>query len=171
MRLFFALWPTALAAQAIWQLGRSIQPTTAGRLTRLESIHLTLAFIGEVQRGRVDAVIDAGRRVQAKSFTLMVDRLGYWAHNRLIWVGLSQECPPLAALVRTLHGIVEESGFSLERRPFKAHTTLLRNARGAPTALQVSPIEWPVIEFSLVVAEPAADGTRYRVLERYPLHA
>jgi RNA 2',3'-cyclic 3'-phosphodiesterase len=169
MRLFFALWPDAMAAQAMWNVGRSLQSATSGRLTRLASIHMTLVFIGEVPNDRVDEVVSAGRRVNANAFTLMIDRLGYWPHNRLVWAGPSSDPANLVELVQTLQENLGQSGFALEPRAFKAHTTLIRNAQTAPAVMAVPPIEWPVTDFSLQVSESIAGGVRYRILERFPL--
>ncbi|MFM9882002.1 MAG: RNA 2',3'-cyclic phosphodiesterase [Burkholderiales bacterium] len=169
MRLFFALWPTAAVARSIWEVGGAIQRETGGRLTRLDSIHITLAFLGEVSADRSDDAIGVGRRVEARAFTFTINWLRYWEHNRLVWVGPSAEPVSLLALVQPLQDCLKAARFDIETRPFKAHATLIRNARMASSEQVVGPIAWRVDEFALVHAD-SADGTSpYRILERFPL--
>ncbi len=169
MRLFFGLWPTAAVARSIWEVGSSIQRETGGRLTRLDSIHMTLAFLGDVGANRLDDAIGVGRRVEATAFTFAINWLRYWEHNRLVWVGPSAEPVPLLALVRPLQDCLKAARFTIETRPFKAHTTLIRSARKAPREQDVSAIEWRVTEFALVHADSAAGTSPYRILERFSL--
>ena len=169
MRLFFALWPTAAVARSIWEVGSAIQRETGGRLTRLDSIHMTLAFLGEVSANRLDDAIGVGRRVEATAFTFTINWLRYWEHNRLVWVGSSAEPVALLALVQPLQDCLKAARFTIETRPFKAHTTLIRSARMAPLEQDVRPIEWRVNEFALVHADMATGKSPYRTLERFPL--
>jgi 2'-5' RNA ligase len=156
-------------ARSIWDLGGAIHRETGGRLTRVDSIHVTLAFLGEVGANRLDDAIGAGRRLRASAFTFTINWLRYWQHNRLVWVGPSVEPASLLALVQPLQDGLKLARFDLETRPFKAHATLVRNARTAPIERDVTPIDWDVNEFALVHSDPAAGESQYRILERFPL--
>ncbi|WP_287719822.1 2'-5' RNA ligase family protein [Nitrosomonas sp.] len=63
VRLFFALWPQEEARKQLARLARRIADQCAGRCVRPENLHLTLAFIGEVDSsvgvGMPPAVQDA----------------------------------------------------------------------------------------------------------------
>jgi len=72
-------------------------------------------------------------------------------------------------LARELGKALRRAEFNLERRPFAAHVTLIRKAR-APRALPPLPsVDWPVDEFVLVRSLLSNEGSRYAVLERFPL--
>ncbi len=155
MRLFFALWPPREAAQALHAWALAAQREAGGKVTRAETIHLTLAFLGEVEDAS-DAITDASK-VEFEAHTLTLERAGYWRHNRIIWAGPTSEDP------RTL-GIAEP--LRKEKRPFATHVTLLRDAR--PSALPpFTPVRWPVEKFVLVRSKLSARGPDYEVLERF----
>jgi 2'-5' RNA ligase len=58
--------------------------------------------------------------------------------------------------------------FILERRPFAAHVTLIRDARRAPLP-PVPEVAWPVCEFLLVRSSVSSRGATYEPLERFTL--
>src|SRR6185436_19398373 len=81
VRLFFALWPPAatVAALAAWAV--QVQKAAGGRVTRPESIHLTLAFLGEIADDRVGDAVKAAVSVRGERHTLPIERAKVWAHN------------------------------------------------------------------------------------------
>lgn len=156
MRLFFASWPPPAVAQALARWAREAQRDCGGRATREDTIHLTLAFLGDAEP---EAALAAARRVRGAASSFILTEARYWAHNRIVWVA-PEACPAaLAALARDLG----------EEREFAAHVTLIRKAR-APKRLPALPaLEWPVQEFVLVDSELRPAGPRYEVLERFAL--
>ena len=137
-----------------------------GRATAEETIHLTLAFLGDADPGKAAA---AARLVSGPSFELPIDAAKYWKHNKIVWVGPAKMPSPLQDLVQDLHGRLRADGFALEDRPFAAHVTLVRRA-GIPDALPPLPsVTWPAAEFVLVRSSTVGTGSRYAVVERFPL--
>ena len=166
MRLFFALWPSAEAARALGAWASEVRSQTGGRATAPDTIHLTLAFLGEAQPG---GAVAAARRVRGKSFSLPVDTAKYWHHNRIVWVGPTTMPNSLKQLAEDLRRELLLEKFTLEEREFAAHITLVRKA-GAPDSLPGLPaVDWPAREFVLVRSIPAQGGSRYEVIERFPL--
>ncbi len=144
---------------------------TGGRATRQETIHLTLAFLGDIDADRVDDAIAAARTVLAAAHRLPVTHAEYWPHNRIVWAGPARTPTPTRRLADGLNKALTQAGFALERRAFAAHLTLVRKAR-APRALPSLPaIDWPVDEFVLVRSRLSKEGSHYDVLERFPLQA
>ena len=165
-RLFFALWPDAATAVVLEEAGRRAQAICGGRSMRRETLHLTLAFLGEVASGRIEGLRQVAAAIRAPSFTLRLDTLGCWRH--IVWAGCRQLPPPLAGLVGQLQSVLLRAGVSLEDRPFAAHVTLLRNARcGEP--LPLPPIAWHAAEFVLAAAQGSASGGGYAAIGRWPL--
>jgi RNA 2',3'-cyclic 3'-phosphodiesterase len=64
-----------------------------------------------------------------------------------------------------------ESGFILDKRPFVPHVTLVRNGRCDNLPELAQSIPWDVREFVLVESILQPSGTRYRLLDRWPLKA
>jgi RNA 2',3'-cyclic 3'-phosphodiesterase len=166
MRLFFALWPPAETAQALAAWAREVQQHAGGRATAEETIHLTLAFLGDADPAKA---IAAARRVRAARFDLPLDASQYWKHNKIVWVGPRAMPPPLQDLATQLHQALTEDAFILEKRAFAAHITLLRKA-SLPHSLPALPaLRWPADEFVLVRSTPTGTGSRYETLERFQL--
>jgi RNA 2',3'-cyclic 3'-phosphodiesterase len=169
VRLFFALWPPQKAARALHEWASQTSLQTGGRVTRAETIHLTLAFLGEVDDQKIQTAISAGHAAAGQAHALPIEQARYWEHNRIVWVGPHEIPAPLAALAADLKGLLVREGFALEQRAFAAHVTLIRKAR-APRALPALPaLEWPVEEFALVRSQLSNEGSRYEVLERFAL--
>lgn len=170
-RLFFALWPPAEVAQTLHAAACQAHAACGGRLIRRETLHITLAFLGDVAAARLGAVEAAAAGVSASAFVLAIDRLAYWRHNRIVWAGCSAPPVALEQLADGLARRLREAAFPLEDRRFAAHATLLRNAANAALPALDAAISWPVADFVLVASNAGADGSRYEVLRRWPLAA
>lgn len=189
-RLFFALWPPAGVADALHATARSCagcavavpaaldadgapraSRSSGARVMQPDTLHLTLAFLGEVPLARLDALRALAARLRLPPFVLTLDRLGYWPAPRIVWAGCATLPAPLARLAGELDGALRGAGFALPDRPFAPHVTLLRGVPPpGPAALPSPPaIIWPVAGFVLVVSTPGA-STNYRVLGHWPLH-
>ena len=169
MRLFFALWPPAATALALARWAAQAQLLTGGRLTRPESIHLTLAFLGEVAEGRVGDAIRAARSVRGPSHTLPIEQAKRWSHNDVLWVGPTEIPRALAALAQSLRTELQKEGFAVEARPFAAHVTLIRKARRAVALAPLPHAAWRVTEFTLVQSMLSRHGARYSIVDRIAL--
>jgi 2'-5' RNA ligase len=156
MRLFFACWPPQAVARALATWAQEAQRGCGGRATREDTIHLTLAFLGDAEP---EAALAAARRVRGAESSFVLTEARYWTHNRIVWVG-PEKCPPaLSVLARDLGN----------EREFAAHITLLRKARAPKRLPALPPFEWPMTEFVLVRSDMSPEGSRYTVLERFAL--
>jgi RNA 2',3'-cyclic 3'-phosphodiesterase len=171
VRLFFALWPPEKAARALHEWARQASLQTGGRVTRAETIHLTLAFLGETEESRISTIKSIGRTTVGKSHFLPIEQARYWKHNRIVWVGPNEIPAPLAALAAELNGRLMKEGFVLDERAFAAHITLIRKAREPRALPALPPLDWPVEDFVLVRSRLSNEGSRYDVLERFALAA
>lgn len=134
---------------------------------RRETLHLTLAFLGDIPAQRINVARNAADGIAAAPFVLPLDHLGYWPRNRILWAG--GDCLPLATLADALGRNLRAAGFRLEDRPFAAHVTLLRDAHCVPVPLLTRPIEWGVSEFVLAESNRSTEGARYEIVGRWPL--
>lgn len=166
MRLFFALWPPREAAKALGEWASQVAAAAGGRAIPPESIHLTLAFLGEGDARKASA---AAAGATGRSFELPIDTKRYWKHNKIVWAGPSAMPEELASLVGSLHGSLKAKGFVLEERPFAAHITLVRKASLARELPELPRVRWPAKEFVLVRSTPSGNGSRYDALESFPL--
>lgn len=172
MRLFFALWPDAGTRNALAATARQFQKACGGRSPPAENLHLTLAFLGNVAAMRLPELRVVADAVIAETFELDLARAGYWRAQRLAWAA-PLDCPPaLTGLHDQLTDALRLHGFQTERRAFKPHVTLLRDAAPPPLhADSMMPAHWPVRDFVLACSEPASQGVRYRVIGTWLLNA
>lgn len=168
MRLFFALWPPAEAARQLAHWAREVGKQAGGRAAREEAIHLTLEFLGEADP--IQAT-QAARRVRGSRCEFPLQLPEYRHRQRIVWVGPRETPPALAALALGLRRELLAGGFALEERDFRAHVTLLRKVRECGALPALPPLEWPVEEFVLVRSTLSREGSRYEILERFPLAA
>jgi 2'-5' RNA ligase len=170
-RLFFAAWPAPEVQEALGKLALELKPGCGGRAIPARNIHLTLVFLGDVERASLPRIEALARAVVASRFDLNVDRIQYWRHNRIVWAGVTR-CPPAAlALVEQLEAGVADAGMRVERRPYVPHVTLLRDALRSPADAAVPAIAWPVDRFALVESVQRDRGRVYEPLREWPLAA
>jgi 2'-5' RNA ligase len=169
VRLFFALWPPAETATALAAWAGRAQVLTGGRVLKAEAIHLTLAFLGNVDADIAGAALRAARRVRALPHTLPIEQAKRWSHHDVVWVGPTEIPRELAALAQSLRTELEKEGFAVEARPFAAHVTLIRKARRAAGLPPLPGAAWPVTEFALVLSMLSRHGSSYSVVDRIAL--
>ncbi|HEU5284011.1 MAG TPA: RNA 2',3'-cyclic phosphodiesterase [Burkholderiales bacterium] len=166
-RMFFALWPDTQVRGLLLRQGLKMHRLLGGKLTREESVHLTLVFLGDVALERVPELQQRAAGVRFEPFVLRVEQAGCWRHNSIGWVGPNQTPAALVRLVADLEGALEGEGLRFDHRPYAAHITLLRKARCAPMDGNMPVIEWAVRDFVLVRSERVNEGSRYTIVERW----
>jgi 2'-5' RNA ligase len=166
-RVFFALWPDAPLRAALSAAADAAQAECGGRATAAQKIHLTLFFVGAVDRSRLSRLEACAASLTARCFTLDMSTLGYWRHNRIVWAG-THACPAeLPRVVSSLSANLAGEGIEGENRPYVPHVTLVRNARRAPARQVIEAPAWEAKELVLVESVPAQRGTRYEVIARF----
>ena len=153
-------------------MGRRQAARIGGRATRPETIHITLAFVGDVPEARLPELVAAARAVAGEPSVVEVDRLAHWGHNHICWAGCSRPPPALDRLVAALRQQLLAAGFAVDRAQdaFIPHVTLVRKTHSAaPASVLEPPLHWPVREFVLVRSELGGEGSTYRELARFPL--
>jgi 2'-5' RNA ligase len=167
VKLFFALWPEDGVRTQLARWSRDLHLVCGGRQTRAENLHLTLAFIGEIADERVAEVVRAAGEVAPRRGVLLLDRPGYWKHNRIAWAGAAAVPEELEVLVSELRSALEQSRIRFDAKPFVSHVTLLRDAREPRAMPWLEPIPWALDGFALV-RSPGGGGS-YEVLKYWGL--
>ena len=169
MRLFFALWPDSSVQRTLAEWARACQGACAGRQQQADRLHVTLAFLGEVDLGRYQTLCDIADSIRANVFALTLDRVGYWRHNRIVYATTSDRPEALAALAAGLSTRLAAAGFRSEARAFVPHVTLIRDARRAPDNLDFAPLPWSVSTLTLVETTREDGKLAYRRLQSWTL--
>jgi len=172
-RLFFALWPQPELRNSLHRAAADAARCFGGRATRADSLHLTLAFLGDVPVADLPRLQDAASRVTCDAFRLPVDQLGFWGHNRILWAGSKAPVPGLSRLADCLAGELHTAGCGARPeagRPFAAHVTLVRKVEERPTQMPAFPsLAWDCRDFVLVRSCLSPRGSSYEVVGRWGL--
>ncbi len=167
-RIFFALWPDDATRDALNRTGKWLHQHWGGRRMRADTLHLTLAFLGNTSAEMCDALLPRIDTLRADAFELLLDQAGCWPHNHVGWLGCGAPSKPLLELVERLRDTLREVGTSFDARPFVPHVTLLRHSAGGQVP-PCTPVHWRAEDFVLVASRPEADGPHYPILRRWPL--
>jgi 2'-5' RNA ligase len=130
LRLFVALdFPEAVRA-SLRDLISRLRPLSSGaRWARPEGMHITLKFIGETDRAKLDAINSALASVHsARTVEMQFRGLGFFPNERkprVLWCAV--EAPPnLATLASQIDSALEPAGVPRGTRAFVPHLTLAR---------------------------------------------
>jgi 2'-5' RNA ligase len=171
-RVFFALWPPPEAARQLSAVADAFAQCAGGRATRQATIHLTLAFLGDVPLERLPDLERAARNVRAEAFDLTLDQFGLWHHNRIFWAGCSAVPPALVELASALSAALQAAGFDVAdaHRNFTPHLTLVRKVNALDAPLPPRQIlSGSCTKFVLVRSQLSASGASYQTLAEFPL--
>ncbi|NND59630.1 MAG: RNA 2',3'-cyclic phosphodiesterase [Gammaproteobacteria bacterium] len=160
-RLFFALWPDAqVRAQLAGARGHG-KPVAAANL------HLTLAFLGQVESDRWSELSEAGRGTRIDPFNLRLDRFGLFRRARVLWLGPSTVPDRLTKLHHDLWRQLNSLGYDNDHAHFRPHVTVARKYNGPVPADSID-VRWAVSSFALMRSDSTPHGVRYSVMSRFP---
>ncbi len=187
-RVFIALDLSETARETLRRdLRRLARALPDVRFVDPASLHLTLAFLGELEDDALATVIALTGEVarQTAPFALALAGLGVFgapAAPRVIWAGVGGETHRLLALQRRLADALAAQGFPREQRPFSPHLTLARLKRPLDDAAYLrlraqldgpapQTTRWRVADLRVMRSDLAATGARYTALSVAPLVA
>ena len=92
-----------------------------------EQLHLTLRFVGEVERPIAEDLAAALAGIRAEPFELRVSGVGRFEQRNsgALWAGIEPKAP-VAALAAKVERACQSAGLEPERRAFHPHITLAR---------------------------------------------
>lgn len=143
-----------------------------------ENFHLTLAFLGNVEDGRLDELSGTlrGAAKRCAPFTLTFDRLGAFPNERrprIVWVGSRAHPAAYRELAAAVRGAYVDLGFSFDDDAI-AHVTIARIKGGAerPVPLiDLEPAAMAIREVALFESLSENGCTHYAVRSRATLGA
>jgi 2'-5' RNA ligase len=194
VRLFIAL---DIDDEIRQRIGRFVDGVSGfapeARWVRLESLHVTLKFIGEQPPEMISTLQNKLNGVSVPPFQLTFGGLGFFPtpkSPRVFWIGIQAD-PDLPKLAAAVDDITAQLGISKEDRVFSPHLTLARKsgASGAPRRqkndgpspvfqrLQEKLTTIPALEFGTMTAREfflyqsqlSRSGSRYTKLHGFPL--
>lgn len=171
-----------LAAKHIALL-RQAMPDVRASWDRAEKLHITLKFLGEIERGRVPALSRAAERAAQtiEPFELAIEGAGTFPPHgspRVLWLGVRDSSSSLTRLQHQLEEECARENFKREERPFHPHLTIarLRSPKGSrqlaalhkETGFQMQTFH--VSELLVIRSELGAGGSRYTEISKHKLN-
>jgi 2'-5' RNA ligase len=173
-RLFVAIRPPAPIRAQLLDIAHGV---SAARWQDDDQLHLTLRFIGEVDRHRAEDVAAALDAVHHPPFAVSLDGIGRFETRGkgTLWAGVSPH-DELHALHKKVAQACLRVGIEEDTRAYLPHITLARTGRHAgpidsfatmAAGLASAPfiVDW----FGLFESMLTSDGAVYTLVERYPL--
>ncbi|MTD27319.1 RNA 2',3'-cyclic phosphodiesterase [Erwinia sorbitola] len=169
-RLFFGLELPDQCKHEIIQWRAETFPAEAGHPVGADSLHLTLAFLGDISEAKQQALMQLAGRIQQPGFTLTLDDAGHWPRSGVVWLGPRQAPRGLLQLADLLRSQAARSGCFQSPLPFHPHVTLLRNA-ALSVSLPPRNFHWslPVERFVLFHSQFERGRTRYQEIADWKL--
>lgn len=137
-RLFVAVEIGDDARRELSRLPRSLPDA---KFVRADQLHVTLRFLGETDRTRIEPLRKslAGAAAQSTRFSIAIRGIGTFPPRRppRVLRAELEHAEPLVQLAASVESACIEAGFPSESRPFSPHVTLAR-FRTPPPAEQIS---------------------------------
>jgi 2'-5' RNA ligase len=143
-----------------------------------DNLHLTLRFIGEVERPAANDIANALARIHSPRFELSIAGAGTFDRRGAgtLWAGVAPR-DPVAALAAKVERTCVAVGLEPEHRAFHPHITLARwkgrRARELERVLAragtLACDPFPVAEFTLFESHLSRHGAHYREIAHFPL--
>jgi 2'-5' RNA ligase len=174
-RLFAAIRPPETIRAALLAAMGGI---SGARWQSDEQLHLSLRFIGEVDRHVARDVHAALGSIHHRSFEVVMSGLGTFERRgqaEVVWAGVAPQ-EPLRALHKKVDQALARVGIEADRRAYLPHVTLARlNRASGPIhnylelwgGLSTAPFR--VDSFALYESRLTPEGAVYSVVEEYPL--
>lgn len=188
LRAFVAVRAPDTWVAGIAALSKRLNRTAVGlRWIQAEDAHVTLAFLGQISRARVPAMVeklDAAARACTPSLvnTGGIDVFPHPGRAAVLWLGIQDPSGGLARLQRLVVNVLSDEGLTPEARVFHPHVTLGRwrtpPPRSIVDALLAAPLPpelagadgaWTVTQMDLMESRLTAKGSVYTVLKAWPL--
>lgn len=128
MRLFIAINFNKETKEKILKVQKNlVELYSKGSPTKIENIHLTLIFLGEVEEKRLPTIKNIMDSLKFNNLNLVFDKIGIFKRRNddIYWLGL-EENKELLSLQNSLYKKLLRENFKLESKPFSPHITLAR---------------------------------------------
>jgi 2'-5' RNA ligase len=177
-RLFVAIRPPETIREPLLDLMEGVPDM---RWQQDEQLHLTLRFIGEVERPVAEDIAAALERIRFERFTLALSGVGKFEKHRhgALWAGVAPK-EELKALAAKVERACQSAGLDPERRAYHPHITLARWKGRGPNFQQhleqflernagLASNPWEVGDFRLYESRLGHEGAHYEAVERFLL--
>jgi 2'-5' RNA ligase len=174
-RLFVAIRPPEAVRDLLID---AMDDSPALRWVGDDNLHLTLRFIGEVERPQAEDLARALQQVRSEDFSLRIKGVGRFDQRNggAVWAGVDPK-PAVTSLAAKVDRACQAAGLEPEHRAFHPHITLARFGRGSKDAVgpflsrtaALASDPFAVTGFTLFESRLSRHGAHYDAVADYPL--
>ena len=145
------------------------------RWTNFKKMHLTVEFLGEVNRSGLNAILLAAENtaMEIKPFDIRLDKIVLGpdpAQARMFWTTIYiDSC--LMKFKNSMDENLKQNNFIPEEREFKPHITLARargnQLKGKQTNITLTKLRFRVESVEVMQSQLHSGGARYKVVESF----
>ncbi len=175
MRLFLAVPIDRSRREALetWREAMT-QDLVRGRPVNSDNFHITMVFLGEVDQARLKAIVEAVQAalLDENPTDFVFTRIDAFTRGseHLIYAAGDSVDARLKSIYISLYEAIKSLGFTLDRRRFKPHITLLRRAiTTSEPKRRMAPLRIPIDAIVLYESRREHGHLRYIELERFLL--
>lgn len=178
MRLFVGIELTDEVKDYIYKLQNSFKKDLAKiKWVSKKNLHLTIKFLGEVDKNKLEQIYNLLSKVRLKSFKITLNKIGVFSQGNLIkviWIDVT----PAEKVIDLQRNIDYQliNLFSSETN-FTSHITIgrVKSLKDRKEMIQtinninIGKIESEVNSFNLFESSLTKDGPKYKILRKYQL--
>ncbi len=177
MRLFIGIFLPEEIRKKVEEIQAKLEKSGLfnGKYAELENLHLTLKFLGEVDKEKLEKIQKSLSEVREESFNAKIDQAGLFTPSRprIVWLHLGGP----EELQKQIDEAMAKEGFVKEER-FMSHITIARVKHITPIAskklmeelkrinLQAS---FKIEKFALIESELTPRGAKYDIVGEFRL--
>jgi len=153
----------------MWDLTRDCVRASGGRPVKRENLHLTLAFLGNIDAGMLPELRAAAAELHHPGFEFALDEPSFWPRPKVLVMQPSTFPDAMQGLAEGIRDAMAPFSLGHGSGAFRPHVTLARKAGPAPLQSLEAQLSWRATEFCLVSSVTDPGGARYEPLARYHL--
>ena len=162
-RLFFALWPDDETREQCVSVIKALS-SKDGRLVPPGNLHVTLAFLGNIDAATELSVTQAAAKIPVSQMAITFDRINFWRKPGILCLTAQNPDPTVTSLAMSLISQAAQFGIPVDPRPFTPHVTLVRKVKRS-AQLEFDPVIWSADSFCLMESCSLPEGVEYRVIK------
>ena len=180
MRVFISVsLPESLRAEIFHEINKLEEAGhISGIFVEKDNLHITLAFLGELDEKKIVLVKEKLKGVKFPKFNVLTGKFGFFPnedHIKVIW--LEMISPELAKFQKEIDKVLSPLQFKIDTKEFIPHLTFARvkevhdkqKLLEKMSKLKVIKGKFEVSKFELMKSELKRDGPSYKSLEEFKL--
>jgi 2'-5' RNA ligase len=169
MRMFFAIELSEEARKSVDTMAFVAKGTLPGKYVKADDYHITVAYVGEIEPARLDALKEIGMQAASGMAPCPLSLKGSGMFKgSILWAGV-EGAQPFSRMAEDLKERLSAARFPFDPKPFRAHITVARDVKPDEFPLpQPDPASWTADCLTLFESTRVKGVLRYIPVERFP---